>query len=227
MVGVYSLESESGKKSRLESLKLKVTGIIGYLLPLIASLPPLAAWGGLMTVPFIVYLLMMFGNISTVPPPLPDLTRLENILILSTAGLGLILFLYSVVHLWREKSKGLVLTGPYRIARHPQYFSLIVFTMMMTYQSVWILRNTFGIGWLSADQTLILWYLMLGAYVVIAWFEEKHLQKTFGDEWSEYRSKVGFLIPFVRVKSELLEGFLSILIPIVILNALLYLPVIL
>lgn len=221
------MESESEKKSRLESLKLKVTGIIGYLLPFMASLPPLAAWGGLMTVPFIVYLLMMFGNITTTPPPLPDYTRLENIIILSIAGLGLVLMLFSIVHLWREKSKGLVLTGPYRIVRHPQYFSLIVFTTIMTYQSVWILRNTFGIGWLSADQTLILWYLMLGAYAVIAWIEETHLRKTFGDEWSEYRSKVGFLIPFVRFKSELLEGLFSIFIPIVLLNLLLYLPVIL
>ncbi|MHA2359961.1 MAG: methyltransferase family protein [Candidatus Thorarchaeota archaeon] len=215
------------KKNLRDRIVQKLTGPVGYLLPLMSSLPPLAAWSGLMTVPFIVYLLMMFGNISTAPPPLPDYIRLENIIILATAGLGLVLLVFSVVHLWREKSKGLVLTGPYKLVRHPQYFSLIVFTTMMTYQSVWILRNTFGIGWLSADQTLILWYLMLVAYVVIAWIEEKHLQKIFGDEWSEYRSEVGFLIPFVRFKSEVLEGFLSILIPIAILNALLYIPVIL
>lgn len=213
--------------SLLEKIKLKLTGIIGYLLPLLASLPPLAAWGGLMTVPFIVYLLMMFGNISTAPPPLPDYTRLENIIILATAGLGLVLLLYSVVHLWREKSKGLVLTGPYRLVRHPQYFSLIVFTTMMTYQSVWILRNTFGIGWLSADQTLYIWYAMLCAYVAIAWVEESHLSKTFGEEWNEYKGKVGFLIPFIRFKSIALEGLTSILIPIIIMHIWLGLPVIL
>jgi hypothetical protein len=68
---------------------------------------------------------------------------------------------------------------------------------------------------------------MLCAYVVISWIEETHLQKTFGDEWKEYRGKVGFLIPLVRFKSNLLEGLLSILIPIIILNVLLELPVIL
>ncbi len=214
-------------RSLKDRVKLRLTGIIGYLLPLIASLPPLAAWGGLMTVPFIVYLVMMFSNISTAAPPLPDYTRLENIIILGVAGFGLVLLIYSVAHLWRAKSHGLVTTGPYRLVRHPQYFALIIFTLMMTYQSVWILRNTFGIGWLTADQTLILWYLMLAGYVVIAWVEEMHLKKTFRDEWNVYSDEVGFLLPFIRFKSELIEGFVSILIPIVILNALLLLPVIL
>jgi len=180
-----------------------------------------------MTVPFIVYLFMMFGNISVATPPMADYTRLENVIILSVAGFGLVLLLYSVVHLWREKSDGLVTSGPYRLVRHPQYFALILFTLMMTYQSVWILRNTFGIGWLTADQTLILWYMMLVAYAAIAWIEESHLLKTFGNEWSEYRSRTGFLIPFVRFRLFVVEGVLSIAIPIVIMHLLLLLPVIL
>jgi protein-S-isoprenylcysteine O-methyltransferase Ste14 len=204
-----------------------LTGLAGYLLPLVASLPPLGAWSGLMTVPFIVYLMMMFGNISVAPPPLPDYTRLENLVILSTAGFGLVLLLYSVIHLWREKSDGLVTSGPYRLVRHPQYFALIIFTTMMTFQSVWILRNTFGVGWLTADQTLILWYLMLVAYAAIAWIEESHLLKTFGNEWSKYRSKKGFLIPLVRFRSFIVEAVLSIAIPIAIMHILLQLPIIL
>jgi protein-S-isoprenylcysteine O-methyltransferase Ste14 len=215
------------KKSRLESLKLKITAAIGYLLPFVASLPPLAAWGGLMTVPFIIYLMMMFTNISTAPPPLPDLTRPGTLFIVTVAGLGLILLLYSVIYLWREKSKGLVVTGPYRICRHPQYFSLIIFTTIMTYQSVWILQNTFGIGWLTANETRLLWILMLVAYVVIAWIEEKHLEKQFGEEWSEYRKRVGFLLPFIPLKSYILEALVGIILPLAILEGLLYLPIIL
>lgn len=214
-------------KSLLERIKLRLTGIIGYLLPLVASFPPLAAWGGLMTVPFIAYLLMMFGNISTTPPTLPDYSRMENIVILSVSILGLVLLVYSVIHLRREKTIGLVSSGPYRLVRHPQYFSLIVFTTMMTFQSVWILRNTFGVGWLTANETLILWYTMLIVYVVIAWIEESHLSKTFGDDWTEYRKRVGFLIPFVRFRSIFVEGLLSIAIPIAILHLLLELPILL
>ena len=224
--------SESSKistenKSRIENLKLKITSAIGYLLPFIASLPPLAAWGGLMTVPFIIYLLMMFGNLTTTPPPLPDLTRPGTLFVVTCAGLGLILLLYSIAYLWKEKSKGLVVTGPYRICRHPQYFSLIVFTTIMTYQSVWTLQNTFGIGWLTANETRLLWILILVVYVVIAWAEEMHLEKQFGDQWTEYRRRKGFLFPFIPLKSYILEALVAIKIPVAILEGLLYLPIIL
>ncbi|MFW9767799.1 MAG: methyltransferase family protein [Candidatus Thorarchaeota archaeon] len=214
-------------KNLRDRIVQKLTGIVGYLLPLMSSLPPLAAWSGLMTVPFIVYLMLMFGNISVAPPTLPDYTRLENWVVLIVAALGFVLLLYSVIHLWRTKTGGLVTTGPYRFVRHPQYFALIIFTTMMTYPSVWILRNTFGMGWLSADQTLVLWYATLFAYVAIAWIEEAHLDNTFGDEWKDYRQRVGFLIPLVRFRSNLVEGLLCALIPIVIMQILLGLPVIL
>jgi len=210
--------------SRFESLKTKVTSAIGYLLPLIASLPPLGAWSGLMTVPFIIYLVMMFSNISTAPPPLPDPTHVGTLMIMSVASFFLILLIYSVVHLWREKSKGLVTSGPYRICRHPQYFSLIVFTLIMTYQSVWILQSTFGIGWLTVNETKLLWILMLIAYVVIAWAEELHLKKQFSEQWDDYRGSVGFLFPFIPLKSYILEALVAIIIPYVILELLLIPP---
>ena len=213
--------------SRYDSLKTKLTSVIGYLLPLLGSLPPLAAWSGLMTVPFIIYLIMMFTNATTAPIPLPDLTRLGPLLVLTLSGFGLLLLVYSVVYLWRKKSAGLVTSGPYRICRHPQYFGLIIFTLIMTYQSVWILQNTFGVGWLSADQTKILWILMLAGYAVIAGLEEMHLEKQFGEEYTEYQQKVGHVIPFIPLKYTLLESLLVILIPYVVLEILLRLPIIL
>ena len=216
----------SDRTNRFEVIKLKLTTAIGYLMPFMASLPPLAAWGGLMTVPFIIYLLMMFGNIST-HPPLPDLTRPGTLFIVITAGVGLILLLFSVLYLWRTKSAGLVTSGPYRLCRHPQYFSLIIFTLIMTYQSVWILQNTFGIGWLSVEQTKILWLAMLFVYVVIASIEEMHLEKQYGDDWKEYQHSVGFIIPFIPINSKIVESLIVILVPYVILELLLYLPIIL
>ncbi len=219
-----TLENKPDSEGRFERLKMRLTSTIGYLLPFIASLPPLAAWGGLMTVPFIIYLLMMMSNISTAPP-LPDLTQPTTLVTLTVASLGLLLLLYSVVYLWKAKSHGLVTGGPYRLCRHPQYFSLIVFTMIMTYQSVWILQHTFGMGWLSIDQTKMLWLLMLGAYVVIAGVEEMHLEKRYGDEWTEYRKSVGFIIPFIPLKSSLIEGVIVILLPYVILEVILLVPI--
>ncbi len=163
----------------------------------------------------------MFSNISTDPPPLPDLTHAGTFLVMSVALFFLVFLIYSVVYLWREKSKGLVTSGPYRICRHPQYFSLIVFTLIMTYLSVWILQRTFGMGWLTVNETKLLWILMLGAYVVIAWAEEMHLEKQFGEQWDDYRGSVGFLFPFIPLKSYILEALLAIIIPYAILELLL------
>ena len=150
--------------SRIESIKLKVMSLIAYTLPFAASLPPLVAWSGLMTVPVIIYLVLMFNNISTAPP-IPDLTSPITLFNLAIAGAGLLLLLYSVVYLWRSKSGSLVTRGPYRLCRHPQYFSLVVFTLMMTYQSVRAL-HTDGIGWLTIGQTKLLWSGMLFAYLL-------------------------------------------------------------
>lgn len=224
---VSNSTAKPDNSSRFENIKMKVTTAIGYLLPFMSSLPPLAAWGGLMTVPFIIYLVMMFGNATSAPLPFPDLTRPGPLFVFTCSSLGLLLLLYSVVHLWRSKKNGLVTSGPYRMCRHPQYFSLIIFTLIMTYQSIWILQNTFGIGWLTVDQTRILWILTLVAYVVLAWAEEMHLEKQFDEEWKQYRMKVGFLFPFIPLKSKFIEGLIAILIPYVILEGLLLLPIIL
>lgn len=218
---MWTVSESTDKSTRFESLKMKITPVIGYLLPLMASLPPLAAWSGLMTVPFIIYLLLMFGNATTTPLPLPDMTHIGTFLLVTSSGVGLLLLLYSVVHLWRAKSKGLVTSGPYRICRHPQYFSLIIITLLMNYQSIWILQHTFGMGWLTVNDTWLLWILMLGAYVVIAWAEEMHLAKQFGKEWEAYRRKVGFLIPFIPLKYYILEALVAIIVPVVILGSLL------
>jgi protein-S-isoprenylcysteine O-methyltransferase Ste14 len=221
-----SADYKSSRANRFETLKMKLTTAVGYLLPFLASFPPLAAWGGLMTVPFVIYLLMMFGNISTAPP-VPNLTQPATLLLLVTAGLGLLLLFYSVVYLRMTKAHGLVTEGPYRLCRHPQYLCLIIFTLVMTYQSVWTLQHTFGIGWLSANQTKILWLLMLLAYVAIAAVEEMHLRKLYGKEWIEYRKRVGFIIPFIPMKYFVIECVIAVFIPYALLEILLRVPIIL
>ena len=65
---------------------------------------------------------------------------------------------------------------------------------------------------------------MLGAYVVIAWAEEMHLKKQFGEQWDDYRGSVGFLFPFIPLKSYILEALVAIIIPYVILELLLIPP---
>jgi len=218
---VWTVSDSVADSTHFDRLKMKITSAIGYLLPLMASIPPLATWGGLMTVPFIIYLLLMIGNATASPLPPPDMTHIGTFLLVTISGMSLLLLIYSVTHLWRMKSEGLVTSGPYRMCRHPQYFSLMILTLLMTYQSIWILRHTFGIGWLTESQTILLWILMLGAYVLIAWTEEMHLEKQYGAEWKAYRRRVGFLIPFIPLKYYLLEALVAIILPVIILDSML------
>lgn len=209
--------SQSENGDSLERLKLRILSAAGLLLPLLASVPPLTAWGALMTVPFMTYLLLMIGNLgSTILGPL-------DIFNIIGYSIGIILLLYSIAYLWKRKAKGLVTTGPYCIVRHPQYFSITVFTAVATYQSVWILQHTFGIGWLNIDQTLALWIAMLITYAAIGAVEELHLQKVYGLEWIEYANKVGFLLPLVKSQSRVVEAAVCVIIPVAVLYASLYL----
>ena len=208
-------DSQTISESKRDQAKMGVLGITSYLLPLVSSIPPF--WGGIMTLPFLFYLVGLIGNLQATIYP-------ENVFNLAAILGSLILVIYCVTYLWRQKKQvGLVTTGPYRFVRHPQYFSVTIFTFIMTYQSVWILQNTFGIGWLTVDQTILLWIAMLVAYVGIAWIEERHLSKLFGPSWEEYRNQVGFLIPNVHFKSRLLEAIVCLIIPIAILYTSLFL----
>ena len=164
-----------------------------------------------MTVPFLMYIILIMTNPSATVLYPADIINIVSIL------LALLLLVYSVGYLWTKKSAGLVSTGPYRIVRHPQYFSIIIFTTIVTYQSVWILQNAFGIGWLSAEQTIALWVAMLVAYAIIASIEELHLNEVYGSEWIEYRNRVGFLLPFVHFRSRIVEAIICILLPILVL----------
>ena len=205
----------------LTKVKVKITGVIGYLLPLVASMPPMMVWGGLMTVPFAIYLLMMILNF-TESPPLPDLFNPITLMTTIVQLVSIAFLIWSVVYLRRKKIDGLVSLGPYRLVRHPQYLALIILTLLMAYQSIWILQHTFGIGWLSIEQTKLLWLGMLVVYAIIAVVEETHLANIFESSWLEYRSKVGFMIPFLKHRLTIIEILSSVLVPYAVLEIILY-----
>ena len=111
----------------------------------------------------------------------------------------------------------MVTSGPYRLARHPQYLGMILSTLGLTSWSVWILNNTFGIGFLSPSQTIGVWFIELLAYVFLAHIEELFLSRNYGETYEDYKSQVPLLIPFFKTNRKDLDVLVSILIPAILL----------
>jgi len=186
------MATESVERIRSGFLK-----IAGYSIPLVQSVP---AWTGLMTLPFASFLIMMFTNLPVnlsialsnffVPFLIP-----EKALII----IGLMILGYSVVYLRIRKKEGLITSGPYRLVRHPQYLGMILATLGFTSWSVWILNNTFGIGFLSPSQTIGVWFIELFAYILLAFIEEQHLSRKYGESFESYKRQAPFFIPFLKI----------------------------
>ncbi|UCH31404.1 MAG: hypothetical protein JSV05_07880 [Candidatus Bathyarchaeota archaeon] len=202
-----------------EKIRSGLLKVAGYLVPLVQSLP---AWTGLMTLPFAGYLILVFSNFPVnllralfdffVPFPI-----LEKACIIT----GFAILVYSVAYLITKRKGGLIASGPYGWVRHPQYLGMILLTLGLTSWSVWILNNTFGIGFLSPLQTVGVWFIELLAYVLLASIEEQHLSKQHGAAFEHYKRQVPFFIPLLKTSNRGLDILIAILIPTFLLLGLL------
>jgi protein-S-isoprenylcysteine O-methyltransferase Ste14 len=97
---------------------------------------------------------------------------------LSMIGLALIVLGWTQIH----KAAGLVSTGIYRFMRHPQYTGIFLFTL----------------GWLlhwPTIITLILWPVLMAAYVWLAWREEREMAEKFGEAYQRYAARTPRFFP--------------------------------
>jgi len=192
----------------------------GYFVPLVQSLPALGGWVGLMTLPFATYLITFFTNLpvslvdvlSAFFAPFPVLIPERAFIVI-----GLFLLVYSVAYLRIKRKERLVTSGPYMLIRHPQYLGMILATLGLTSWSVWILNNTFGVGFLSPSLTIGVWFIDLLAYIFLAHIEELFLSRNYGKIFSDYKSQVPFLIPFLKTNRNDLDVLVSVLIPLILL----------
>jgi protein-S-isoprenylcysteine O-methyltransferase Ste14 len=97
---------------------------------------------------------------------------------LSLLGLALVVAGWRQIH----RAEGLVTSGVYRLMRHPQYTGLLLFTFG------WILH------WPSV-LTLVLWPLLVAAYVWLAKREEAMAVEEFGAAYLDYAAKTKRFIP--------------------------------
>jgi len=113
--------------------------------------------------------------------------------------IGLPVYLiFSWIQVWSFKSLGdnysqdiiikkdhqLVTTGPFRYIRHPQYFAQILINIGGTAATV-----SYVLG--------ILTLVEIPIYIMRALLEDKMLAKHFAEQFSAYKKKSGFMIPFI------------------------------
>jgi len=109
------------------------------------------------------------------------------------AAFGIIFRVYPMLYLRRYKTttamgavKKVVDTGPYRIMRHPQYFSGII--MILGWFIIW-----------GAIYCLYILPLFIILIFIQAYIEEKYiLEKAFGKEYLDYKKSVRMLLPTFR-----------------------------
>ncbi len=213
----------------IQNVRSILLRIIGYIVPLVQQIPPLGIYTGLMTLPVLSNIVLLFSdrNIQGLKNQIwPPFQQEWALLGISVCIVGLLLAIYSIIYLGLHKKKGLVSTGPYRYIRHPQYTGFLLLTIGLSGYSYWILTNTFGMGWrlasLSAKQTVIvIWYMQLGAYILLALIEESYSSKEFGDEFSKYKNNSSSFVPFGNVAKRY-DILLSIIILSVVLFGVLY-----
>jgi len=106
-----------------------------------------------------------------------------------TASVGTGVSLLGIVLIaigWKQihRAEGLVSDGLYKYMRHPQYTGIFLFTFG------WIMH------WPTV-LTLLLWPILIAAYVWLARFEEKLALEEFGDSYRAYAAKTKRFIPYL------------------------------
>lgn len=185
-----------------ERIRSSLANVSAYLILLIQQVPTMGLYVGLMTLPIFLYLIVLFSqypmNFIMVLFEFASLSFLSIGALIANliVCIGFIIIVYSVVYLYRRKNQGLVATGPYRYIRHPQYTGFILFTLGLTGCSYYYLAGTFGVGWLSKEATIAVWFVQLGAYIALALIEDLHLSRKFGEVYDTYKGQVAAFFPF-------------------------------
>ena len=210
----------------LGRLQAIIFGITGYLILLVQQIPGIWVWIPLMAAPVILLLTALVSNLPTsINETYSSLFNfnevfLGKILII----IGMVFIIYSIVYLGVKKRRGLVTSGPYRFIRHPQYTAFLLLTIGFTGWSYFYITAFFGTSWLSAEETITLWYLELLAYIILALIEDEYLLKKFGVEYESYKNKTPFLIPFLNTGR--FDVVISLIAFIILLNVVIQFPLV-
>jgi len=182
-------------KNKISSI---LTNISSILIPILQYVPCTSIWFGIMSVPLITYLALFFQN--------PGILLYDIRFLVGTYGfyiiiIGLILYIYSLFYQLSHRRQ-LIKKGPYKIVRHPQYLAFITMTLGMTvvaFQTSPIFE--FAVSYENVFS--ILFFIWIGevlAYILLGKIEEFALKSKYGDDFLEYRNRVAFIVPFLKIQ---------------------------
>jgi len=188
-------EEKCNKLTKIKDFFLKFSG---YFILLLQYVPTTSIWFGIMSLPLIGYLTFFFIN--------PSIAWKDFLFFISSPEFyltifGMIVFLYSLIHLIRNRKDGLIKTGFYKYIRHPQYLGIIIMTLGLT---LFCVRATSPVSIISGIMVdfsgiLFIWIAEVLLYIILGKIEDLSLKAKFGGEFLEYAEKVSFMLPFINV----------------------------
>lgn len=198
-----------GSSTLKEKVRLLLEAVFTALLFTMQSI----VYGGwaisVMSIPLLPYLV-------TLVTEHPNLDRDINLLFFAKefivgrmiALIGFTVFLLAGIQFLRDRVRGvrLIQTGLYSVVRHPQYTGIIIITIGLT---VMVLTLS------SSPRVIFLWLMQILGYVILARYEESHLEKLNGEGFRQYKRDVPFMLP-VRCPSKIPETLFTILLAIII-----------
>jgi len=187
-------------KNKISSI---LTSVSSILIPFLQYVPCTAIWLGIMSVPLISYLVLFFQYPSILLYDLRFLIGTQGFYVLV---FGLILYTYSLIYQLSHRDQ-LNTKGPYKYVRHPQYFAFIIMTLGMTivaFETSPIFE--FAVSYENGFSILLfIWIGEVVAYILLGKIEEIALKAKYGDEFLEYRKKVSFIIPFLKIQGNKID----------------------
>ncbi len=187
-------------KSKITSIS---TSISSLLIPFLQYVPCTAIWFGIMSVPLISYLVWFFQYHNILLYDLRFLIETQGFHIVL---FGLILYIYSLTYQLSHRGQ-LITKGPYRMMRHPQYLAFIIMTFGMTIV-VFQTSPIFEFPVSYENRFSILFFIWIGevlAYMLLGKIEEIALKSKYGNVFLEYRNRVAFIIPFLKIQSNKID----------------------
>ncbi|TFG23363.1 MAG: hypothetical protein EU533_03250 [Promethearchaeota archaeon] len=185
------------------NIKNFILKIVGYFLIVFQYLPNSSIWFGIMSLPLISYMFYFFQR--------PEILWLDIISCLQSIGfyitiLGFGFFIYTTIFLFKNRKK-LIINGPYKYLRHPQYVGIIFMTFGLTALSLDAypinpFYPLYPIEFFPKSGILFIWIVEVLLYIILAKIEDFSLKNKYGEKYLDYARNVPFMLPFLNIFKE-------------------------